>query len=154
MSDNLRLRKTVYERQNDLEKAINEQQWMPESGDAGLPPAPEGFDLPLRGKEFRFVKLIAMGEKTSVRATYVDRRLLVIVIILVAVWPGRVSSGTGACCGISSAGSGRGQTIGETRTGRRRVPEASRNCGAALCAPHRCHPIGPGVLENSVRKRP
>ncbi len=88
MSDNLRLRKTVYERQNDLEKAINEQQRMPESGDAGLPPAPEGFDLPLRGKEFRFVKLIAMGEKTSVRATYIDRSLLVIVIILVAVLAG------------------------------------------------------------------
>jgi hypothetical protein len=90
MSDNLRLRKTVYERQNDLEKAINEQQQLPEKGDTGLPPAPEGFDLPLRGKEFRFVKLIAMGEKTSVRATYVDRRLLVVVILLAVVLAGAI----------------------------------------------------------------
>lgn len=85
MTENLRLRKTVYERQNELENVINEQQQLPDkAGGAGLPPAPEGFDLPLRGKVFRFVKLIAMGEETGVRAVYVDRRLLAAGIVLAA----------------------------------------------------------------------
>jgi hypothetical protein len=85
VTENLRLRKSVYERQENLEKAINEQQQLPDSGGELLPPTPEGFDLPLRGKVFRFVKLIAMGEKTSVRAAYIDRRLLAIIIALAMV---------------------------------------------------------------------
>ncbi len=85
VEENLRLRKSVYERQEDLENVINEQQQMPDKGGAGLPPAPEGFDLPLSGKVYRFVKLITMGEETSVVATYVDLRLLVAGILLLLI---------------------------------------------------------------------
>jgi len=85
VTENLKLRKAVYERQEDLERAINEQEQMPEKGGAGLPPAPEGFDLPLRGKSFRFVKLIVMGEETGVSAVYVDRRAVIVIVMLLAV---------------------------------------------------------------------
>jgi hypothetical protein len=88
VSENLRLRKSVYERQEDLEKAINEQQQMPDKGGAELPPTSEGFDLPLRGKVFRFVKLITMGEETSVSAAYVDGRLIIIVVLLPVILVG------------------------------------------------------------------
>ncbi len=88
VSENLRLKKSVYERQEDLENTINEQQQMPAKGGADLPATSEGYDLPLRGKVFRFVKLIGMGEQTSVRAVYVDRRLAAIVIALLVILVG------------------------------------------------------------------
>ena len=90
VEENLRLRKAVYERQEDLENVINEQQQMPDKGGTVLPPAPEGFNLPLSGKVFRFVKLITMGEETSIVVTYVDRRLLVMggLLLLAAVGGG------------------------------------------------------------------
>lgn len=87
VSENLRLRKSVYERQEDLENAINEQERLIDTG-AGVPTTPEGFDLPLRGKVFRFVKLIAMGEETGVRAVYIDRRLVIILVMLGAALGG------------------------------------------------------------------
>ncbi|MBN2225042.1 MAG: hypothetical protein JW765_10235 [Deltaproteobacteria bacterium] len=85
VSENMRLKRSVYERQEELEEAIYEQQQMPDKTGAELPPASEGFDLPLRGKVFRFVKLIGMGEETSVSAVYVDRRLTIIVICLLVI---------------------------------------------------------------------
>jgi hypothetical protein len=85
VKENLRLRRSSYERQEELEDAINEQQQMPEKGGVALPPAPEGFDLPLRGKPFRFVKLIVLGEETTVTARYVDTRLLAAIVVLLVI---------------------------------------------------------------------
>jgi hypothetical protein len=86
VTENLRLRKSVYKRQEDLEDAINRQeQTLEKEGTGGLPPAPEGFDMPLRGKVYRFVKLVVMGEETRVAARYVDTRLLIAVIVLFVI---------------------------------------------------------------------
>jgi hypothetical protein len=88
VSENLLLRKSVYERQEDLENTISKEQQIPSKGGADLPPSAEDYDLPLKGKVFRFVKLIGMGEATNVRAVYVDRRLIIIIICLLVILAG------------------------------------------------------------------
>ncbi len=83
IEDNIKLRKDVYMRQNELERVIDEEQTLDliEPGEVVAP----RFDVPLRGKVKRFVKLIVIEEESSVSATYIDSRIFALFILILVL---------------------------------------------------------------------
>ena len=82
VEDNIKLRKEVYMRQNELEMDIEEKQNL--NLDDTIAPAPR-FELPLRGEIHRFVKLIVISEETEVEAVYVDSRLFTSIVVFLVL---------------------------------------------------------------------
>jgi hypothetical protein len=85
---NIKLRREVYERQQQLEDVVNWNEPITPDSKIGGDPSSQ-FQVPLRGEIHRFVKLIVISEKSQITATYINGSLMwkmkLFVLLIAAV---------------------------------------------------------------------